>query len=161
MSKRKDKDAPAPDEQDAPAKGGRKKKLLIGAVALVVLGGGYTVAGPKGADAAAEEAEPAEPLPGEVVVLEPITLNLADGRFLKIGLAMQLVEGVVPPAEDAVAGYAAPALDDAISYLGSKTYAELVAPGGRDAAKDELSVRIAEQYPDEVLSVYFTELVMQ
>ena len=148
------------DTIDAPP-AGKKKRLLLALGGLLLLAGGYTFLAPKSADAASEPEEPAEPLPGEVVVLEPITLNLADGRFLKVGIALQLVEGIAVPAEDAVSGWSARALDDAISYLGSKTYDDLVAPGGRDAAKAELSGRIATRYPDEVLAVYFTEIVMQ
>ena len=45
--------------------------------------------------------------------------------------------------------------------LGSLSYAELVAPGGRDAAKTALSERIGARYEGQVMGVYFTELVMQ
>jgi flagellar FliL protein len=90
-----------------------------------------------------------------------VTLNLADGRFLKVGLALQLVEGAEPVEEAHVAGFAAPALDDAISVLAARTYAELVAPGGRDAVKHELLERVAHRYEGEVMDLYFTEFVMQ
>lgn len=153
-----DASAESSSEADPPSRG--RKKLLVVASVVVLLAAGYTFLAPKSADAAAEDAAVA-PTPGEVVALDPITLNLADGRFLKVGIALQLVEGAVLPAEDAVAGYSAPAVDVAISFLGSRTYDELVAPGGRDVAKTELSARIAAAYPDEVMGVYFTELVMQ
>jgi flagellar FliL protein len=55
----------------------------------------------------------------------------------------------------------AKALDEAIDVLGGRTYAELAAPGGRTAAKEELSHRVQERYHGEVLDVYFTEFVMQ
>src|SRR3954467_12966215 len=75
--------------------------------------------------------------PGETVGTgDSITLNLADGRFLKLGLALQLAKGV--SAEHFASAESAKALDAAISYLGSKSYAELGAPGARDAAKAEL-----------------------
>lgn len=140
----------------------RAKKLavVIGAVAL--LAGGYVVmSGGGSADAAAAPEAPEVPVAGEVVPLDPITLNLADGRFLKVGLALQLVEGVAAPAPGDVAGFAAPALDEAISLLGATSYDALVAPGGRDAAKADLSTRIGERYAGDVMGVYFTELVMQ
>lgn len=147
------------DGESPDGKGG-KKKLLAGIAVVALLGGGYVfTSGGGGASAEAAEAEAV--VAGEVVALAPITLNLADGRFLKVGLALQLVEGVAVPAEAEVAGFAAPALDEAISMLGARTYADLVAPGGRDAAKVALSERLAERYEGEVMGVYFTELVMQ
>ena len=159
-TKAKATEATADDEDGK----GKRGKLVMGAVAVVALAAGAYVMVPGGEDAgaagaSAEEAE--EPVEGEVVPLEAITLNLADGRFLKVGLALQLVEGVTPPAEAEVAGYAAPALDEAISLLGSLTYDELVAPGARDKAKSSLSQRVAARYEDDVMGVYFTEFVMQ
>lgn len=157
MAKADKTDAP-PTEEQPPVKS--KKKIAIIAVAVVVfLAGGYVVTS-GGAEADAADA-PEEPVAGDVVALDSITLNLADGRFLKVGIALQLVEGMAPPATAEVEGYAAPALDEAISLLGSLSYADLVAPGGRDAAKASLSERVAARYEDEVMGVYFTELVMQ
>lgn len=155
--------------QDAPTEEGeeedegtpRRRRPFVLAAALVMVclaGGAYAItANPSGADPAPEE----DVALGEVVALTPITLNLSDGRFLKVGLALQLADGVAPPADADIDGYAAPALDDAISLLGAMSYEELVAPGGRDAAKESLSERIAGRYDDEVVAVYFTELVMQ
>ena len=53
------------------------------------------------------------------------------------------------------------ALDEAIAYLGEHTYDQLAAPGARQAAKTELSHRVAERYHHDVMEVYFTEFVMQ
>ena len=147
---------------DPPPKRKRRLRLLLIVLLLAVATGGYVVTSSRG-DAVAADAppEPQEPVPGEVVALSPFTLNLADGRFLKVGLALQLVEGVTPPADSEVQGWAAPALDEAISMLGSRTYAELVQPGGRDAAKAELATRLSQRYDGEVIGVYFTELIMQ
>ena len=142
--------------------GSKRTKLLIGVGAVVLLAGGYVMTSGGGStDAAAAPEEPAAPVEGEVVSLETITLNLADGRFLKVGLALQLVEGIPAPAAAEVQGFAAPALDEAISLLGTMSYEQLVAPGGRDGAKAELSARLGERYDGDVMSVYFTELVMQ
>lgn len=157
------KKTPPAAEQDETAPPKSKKKLAVLGFALVaaLVGGYVTVSGGGEADAAQEAAEPEAPVEGAVVTLEPITLNLADGRFLKVGLALQLVEGVASPAPADVAGFAAPALDDSISLLGALSYADLVAPGGRDAAKQALTERISARYEGDVMSVYFTELVMQ
>lgn len=156
------KTPPAVEEDETSTPKSKKKSVLIGFVLVAALVGGYvTVSGGGEADAAQEVAEPTAPVEGAVVNLEPITLNLADGRFLKVGLALQLVEGVAAPAPADVPGFAAPALDDSISLLGALSYADLVAPGGRDAAKQALTERIAARYEGDVMAVYFTELVMQ
>lgn len=155
--------APAGDAEPAESKGGARQKALVAVAALALLGGaGYVVTG-GGGDAEAAEAvvEDPAPVPGAVVPLEPVTLNLADGRFLKVGLALQLVEGVAAPAAADVDAFAAPALDEAVTLLGARTYTQLVAPEGRQAAKAELSERIRQRYEDDVMGVLFTELVMQ
>lgn len=162
MAKKK-KGAEAPGgEDDAPEAKGRSKLVPAVVVVLVLAAGGYFLTSGSGGDAAAGETveEPA-PVPGEVVALDPVTLNLADGRFLKVGIALQLVEGAAAVDAAGVAGFAAPALDEAISVLGERTYGELVAPGGRDAVKQVLSERVAARYEGAVISVYFTEFVMQ
>jgi flagellar FliL protein len=146
----------AEPETEPVAASGKKKKILIIAVALVAVAGAwFMLMGP----GSGKEAEAHEPVPGEVVALEPITMNLADGRLLKVGLALQL------PLESA-GGHGGEltgsvALDEAISFLGGHTYAQLAVPEGRQKAKDELSKRVSERYHDEVMEVYFTEFVMQ
>lgn len=154
------------DAGDKPKKS-RKKLFIIVAVLLVVLGaGGYVGKGML--------AGPAEPEPdptkvaGKVITLEPMTLNLADGRYLKLTLALQLSEAASPPpgSVDEAAGAVpeldgAKALDASISVLGKRTYHELLAPGGRASAQKTLSARVNKLYHGEVLEVYFTEFLMQ
>jgi len=74
-----------------------------------------------------------------------------------VGIALQLAEGA--GAEHPVSGSVA--LDEAISFLGAHTMAQLTPPEARQKAKAELSARVAERYHSEVLEVYFTEFVMQ
>ena len=151
--------APAKDAEAAvePAPQGKRRLVLLIALPLVaVLAGAYFLLGP-GAGGGAAEAEKA-PEPGVVLELEPITMNLADGRLLKVGLALQ-VAAEPSSAHGEVTG--AVALDEAISYLGEHTFAQLADPATRQAVKDELSSRVAERYHHDVLEVYFTEFVMQ
>ena len=144
-------------EEQAPDPSGRRKKLLVIALPLLALvAGWYVLLGP-GANGG-EPAAAHEPEPGAVLSLEPITMNLADGRLLKVGLALQVV---AEPSSGHGEVTGAVALDEAIAYLGGRTYDELVAPEARQAAKDELSKRVAERYHHDVLEVYFTEFVMQ
>ena len=157
---------PAPTEAaPAPAakKGGRKKLIVAVAVLAVAAAAAWTFLKPSPAASATEV-----PQPGPVVQLEPLTLNLADGHYLKLGLALQVTEAVAEeaaahsaegPAEPLVDG--ARALDAAISVLGDRTYAQLLAPGGRAKAKALLEKEIRHRYEGEVLTVYLTQFVMQ
>ncbi len=154
------KTAAAPAETAATAKGGRKKLVMIVVpVLLAVVGAWYFVLGPGSGGSAAEEKPEVEL--GEVVALDPITMNLADGRLLKVGLALQLP--LEPPAGGGGHGEfsGSVALDEAIAFLGEHTYDQLAAPAARQAAKKELSHRVNERYHHGVLEVYFTEFVMQ
>lgn len=147
--------APAPDADAAAPKGKKKLIMIVVPVLLAVVAAWYFVLGPGSGGSAAEE--PKEPELGEVVALEPITMNLADGRLLKVGLALQLP--LEPAGEEEVTGSVA--LDEAIAFLGEHTYAQLAKPAARQEAKTKLSERVAKRYHDEVLGIYFTEFVMQ
>lgn len=147
--------APAAEKEAAaaPAKS-RNKLVLIAAPLLALALAWYLLLGP---GSGSDEDAPAEPVAGEVVPLEAITMNLADGRLLKVGIALQLAEGA--GEEHPISGSIA--LDEAITFLGEHSYAQLAAPDARATAKAELSKRVAERYHSEVLEVYFTEFVMQ
>ena len=131
----------------------RKKALLVVPVVALLLAAWFFLLGP---GTASEPEDVAEPEHGEVLDLEPITLNLADGRLLKVGLSLHMV---AEPAEEEATG--AIALDEAVAFLGEHTYAQLIDPAARQAAKDELGRRVAERYHQDVLELYFTEFVMQ
>ena len=159
----------AESSSDAPVK--KSKNNLIPAVVLAagLLGGGYFMSSSGGAKANAAPASPAaagaattptteKPVSGDVAKLDSITLNLADGRFVKLGLALQLKEGIEAAS---FANQAARSLDLAISTLGDRTYAQLAGPGGREAAKAELGEQVKAAYGGEVTGIYFTEFVMQ
>ncbi|KQZ89592.1 hypothetical protein ASD62_10035 [Phycicoccus sp. Root563] len=149
--------APAPVAAAPEPKGKSKKLLIVIVVGVLVLGGaGYWFfLRPSGDTAAAKV-----PVPGKVADLEPLTLNLADGRFLKVGLSLQL-------SADASAGHGADefngakARDAAIQIFGQRTYAQLLAPKGREAARKALDTEVKHRYEGEVLKVYLTEFVMQ
>lgn len=140
---------------DGSAKGGKKKLLMIAVLVLVVGGGAAWWFLFRGGSAEAEAKAEPEPVPGAVVTLNPISINLADGHYLKIGFALQQTADV----KEAVDG--SQALDTAISLYSGKPMAELSDPGSRDALKKELVHRVSEEYEDEVYDVYFTEYVMQ
>lgn len=151
-------------EGDGEAKAGGGKSKLLPAIVLAVglIGGGYFMGGGKAA--ATKTPVVAGPttsttLPaGEVLALDPITLNLSDGHILRVGIALQLTKAA--KAEE-VTKEGPKALDLAIGLLGEKTQNELTAPGGRAKAKQELSEKVASAFEGEVLGIYFTDFVMQ
>lgn len=165
MGKKKETDA------DKVASGGRSKTVPALIVAVALLGAGYMLGPGKAKATPPAEAGPTTTTTvlGPVAGLDPITLNLADGRYLKVAIALQLSAEEAGSGggghggggeEDGSARWAR-ALDATISVLGERTYGDLSAPGGRAEAKEELAHHIAELYHDEVVGVYFTEFVMQ
>ena len=144
----------------------RKKLIIVAAVLLAVLAVGAFVAKGLLAGPSAPVPDP-KTVAGSVITLSPITLNLADGRYLKLTLALQLSEAGSPAAGSVDAAAAPPALDGAkaldaaIGVLGQHTYGELIGPGGRERAQKALSAEVKKRYPGEVLAVYFTEFLMQ
>lgn len=141
--------------------------MMLPAVVLAVglLGGGFLM---KPAPAPAAAAVPVEEeteveAPGPVVETEPITINLADGHYLKLALALELAapeeggeEEEAPPE-----GFHARAVDAAIATFSLRTVEELSDPATRDEVKAELIAHVAEAYHDEVAALYFTEFVTQ
>ncbi len=156
--------APVGTDDDAPPKGGRKKKIIGAAVLLVAVlgagGGAFVMFTGGGADdeAAAEVVE-VEPEPGAVVPLEPITINLADGRYLQVGIALQ--EAVPEGGGEHAETDGSQALDILIHQLSGKPMAELASTEQRDAVKAELVTEISEAYHEHVYDIYFTSFVMQ
>lgn len=122
-----------------------RKKLVVGLVVLLLIGGGYWFTKP---------AKESAPKPGEVVTLEPLMLNLADERYLKVGLALQLVEG----AEE-VDG--ARALDAMIEMFSGMPISRIDDRKERSEVQAELTSQIKELYEDAVLDTYFVLFVSQ
>ncbi len=151
--------------EEAPAKGGKKKKLImIGAiVGVVVLGAGYWfLAGPgKAASAAATtdaavtaSAEPVYDL-GDVLTIDSISINLQGGHYLRLGLGLQTIASLHAAPNPAVA------LDAAIALYSGHTTEELSDPTIREDLKTELSKQLFELYHGDVVDVYYTDFVTQ
>lgn len=157
----------AAEDKEPTGKAGKVKAIGL-ALGFVVLG---AVIGPKvlggggAAPASATEETTTTTEPGPVVVLDAITLNLADGHLLQVGLALELTADAggghgEAAKDDPTKGYAK-ALDAAIDVLGDQSMAALSAPGGRDAAKAALETVLAELYEGDITGVYFHQFVMQ
>ena len=141
------KAAPGKDDAAEPKKKGGKKKLIMILVAVLAIGGGgyWFVLRPKPETA---------PKPGEVVTLEAIQVNLAAEHYLRIGIALQLVQGA-----EKVDG--SKALDATIDEFSGLPMAEVNDPTKRKTLKKELEKRLSKSYDGNVMEVYFTEFVTQ
>src|SRR5690349_7196548 len=119
------KDKETPEGAEAPKKS--KKKLIIILLAVVLLGGGgagsYFMFFKKSDEAAAATT----PEPGTVVALEAITINLEDGHFLKVSIALQA------SADAAEEPNGSKALDILISQFSNKSVADLSSNDAREA----------------------------
>ncbi len=148
---------PAPPEpaQPEPKKKGRAKLLVVVLALLAVAGGAayWFLLRPSGAEA--EAVEPPPPEPGHVLEVEAISLNLADGHYLRIGLGLQLTADVEEDPDTARA------LDHVVSLFSGRPVAEVASAEGREALKAELLHRLTEAYEGEVMDVYFTDYVTQ
>jgi flagellar protein FliL len=137
---------------DAPRGRSRKKLIIVLVAVLVIVAAGYVfVLKPKGDKPGAAP----KPVPGAVVKLDDITVNLAGGHFLKLGLSLQ----ATADAGEDVSG--AKALDAAIDLFSNRTIKDLATREGRDSAKAALVKRVSDLYDGKVYDVYFTDYVMQ
>lgn len=144
------------DEKPAEAAPKKKSKTMIIVIAAVLLlggGGGGAFLMLSGGQAEAAEEAPAEL--GAVVTIEPITINLADGHYLKLGMALQATAEAAHEPEPAIA------LDLAIAHYTDRKIGELATGKGREHAKKELLEKIKKAYHEEVVDVYFTQFVTQ
>jgi flagellar FliL protein len=125
------------------SKGGGKKKIIMILPVLLLLGGGGWFFFLRGGDEAPKGPPP--PVPGEVVTLEPISINLAGGHFLKLGIALQ-GEASAPEIDGSKA------LDLAISQFSGRSMDELATPTGREKAKAAYLKAVKYAYlPHDVL----------
>jgi flagellar FliL protein len=134
-------------EVDGAASGGRRK-LVIGLVLVVLLGAcaWWFMLRPAAAEA--------EPVPGEVVPLEAIQVNLADGHYLRIGIALQATE-------DAHEIDGSAALDATIAMFSGRSQEQLSLPQVRSRLKTKLGHQLEEAYHGDVMEVFFTDFVTQ
>lgn len=141
-------------EGEAPARGGKKKIVMIAVVLLVVAAAAAWFFLFRGKSAEAAE-EPA-PVPGAVLTMDSISVNLASSHYLRIGIALQLTEEATAHEPDG-----SQALDLTIATFSGQDPAVLADPAQRDALKAQLLTAVEEAYHDGVMDIYFTEFVTQ
>jgi flagellar protein FliL len=147
------------DEKEAAAEAPKKsnKMLFIIIAAVVLLGGGggafFMLKGGSKAEAA--------PKKGIVTAIDSaITINLADGHYLKLGFSLQQTADSGTEAVDT-----SEALNLAIDEYTGKTVAELTTDKGREDAKADFLKQVVKAYTvdkkQEVMDIYFTSFVTQ
>jgi flagellar FliL protein len=154
MSK-KTKDAPAGTEETE-GKGGKKKLLIMGLVAVLALGAGLYFFVFTGGEA---EAEPAAEAGSVVLTVEPVAINLAGGSYLKLGFALQFTTAYDESAGHGGEPNGSKALDIAIAQFSGAALTDVQT--NREAMKAALQTAIVEAYHGEVMSIYYTEYVTQ
>lgn len=163
-----DKKSPDDKKKSSEEKSGGGKSLFttIG-VSIALIGVGVVVGGKLGGGGAAPVA--AEPvvettLPESekvkaLVDLDPINVNLADGHYLRVAVSLGLDH--VVKAKKGYEFKSAPASDVVLKTFTGKTMDELSTPEGRDHAREEIAEALEPFYGHEIVSLYFTEFVMQ
>ena len=149
-----DKDAGAA-VAEAPKKS-KKMLMIIVIAAVVLLGGG---AGAFFMMKGGSEAE-AAPAKGVVVAIdEALTINLADGHYLKLKFSLQQTAEVVEEVDTSEA------LNLAIDEYTGKSVAELSTEKGREEIKQKLLAKVIKAYTaedvKEVMDIYYTQFVTQ
>jgi flagellar FliL protein len=140
----------------------KKTRLLLVVVLLAGAAGGYVLKGGGASeDAAGATATTAPPEPGTMVDIEPLSLNLADGRYLRVGVAVQLAAGQGGEPEEWLAEHGPVIRDLLIQQLGGAHVADLATAEGRDGVRTALLAKADEHLDDEIYALYFTEFVMQ
>jgi len=146
-------------DDDGKKKGGKQK--IIAAVVIALVGYKFFLA-PKPA-AKADGAAPKKE--GAVVPLPELTLNLAGGKYLRVGIGVVYWEGKGGGGgEGEKAGEnkeAQIASDVVVTVLSAKSYDELKTPDGKTKAKTEITEELNHALEDSVARILFTSFVMQ
>lgn len=146
------------EAKEAKEKGGKSNLIPAVVLALGLAAGGYFMGG-SGSAAADAKAKPEAPVPGGIATMDPLSINLADGHFLKVGVAVEVAEGVDPA--EFQKGEISKTKDLIIDRVAGLPMDQLTSPEGRKKIKEELVKAAKKIYPDEVLDLYFTDFVMQ
>jgi flagellar FliL protein len=89
-----------------------------------------------------------------VLDIDPVSVNLAGGHYLRLGLALQLSSDAKDPDP-------ARALDLAIALYSGRSVDEVSTPATRDQLKAQLLGELQQAYGPEVMDVYLTDYVTQ
>jgi flagellar basal body-associated protein FliL len=142
-----------------------KKKLLIPLVLLLVLGVGYTMSKPK--------KTVKQKIPGTIYVMpQPFLLNLAEGHYAKISVALELAPGQSDGASAAGGSSSSgegagtlpeePAVREIVTNtVTGQSGGTLTSSQGRSSIKHHILTSIQHQTDVKVEAVLFPELTVQ
>jgi len=163
-----EKDPPATEQ--VPNKKSKMGFFIILGVGILILGGGgffaytkFLAHKPAIEEVASQEAKKeAPPVIGEMLVMEPFVVNLADPkgkRYLKVKIELELES---KEAVDKATKVSPKLRDMVIMMLTSLGFEEIMTPEGKIRVRDELLERFNEiMRPDHIKNIYFTEFVVQ
>jgi flagellar protein FliL len=148
-------DAEAKEGEESAKGGGGKLKLILMVLPtlLLVVALAYFLFLKPSPEAAPAEEPPPEP--GIVLVLEPVTINLATGHYLKLGMTLQATAEVTEELEGSKA------YDAAIDLYSGMPIDEIATSEGREKTKAELIERVKEAYEGAIYDIYYTSFVYQ
>ncbi|MGE0879197.1 MAG: flagellar basal body-associated protein FliL [Acidimicrobiia bacterium] len=155
--------------------GGKSNLVPAIVLALGLIVGGKMIGGGKGAataapvpaahgaeaplDCAVEDIK-APPKEGIVYPIESFPINLKDGHYLKVGIALKLTAGIEKKLFEEEGHYVM-AKDVAIAVLGGRDPAEFGSPQAIEAAKEKITEEVRPLFECKVIEVLFTEFVTQ
>ena len=96
---------------------------------------------------------------GPVDSLDAITINLAAGHYLKVGMALQVPVGLDPTTVKTTENWEAVALKAVIDTLSGQTLDDLAAK--RQQVENQIGDQVCRKTDGKVLTIYFTDFVMQ
>lgn len=167
-TKKNEKDDNEGEEQvPEKKKGSALKWIIIGVIAVLVLGGAgagayFFLFKAKTPAADKKVAEQAKPQPAIFWPMDAFIVNLVDNdgeRYLKAVMQLELSDQAAVEELNLLK----PKLRDSIlDLLSAKTYKEMVDPIGKQRLRDEIALR-ANGYltKGKIVKVYFTEFVIQ
>ena len=135
-------------------KGGKKsKKMKIIILVVILLAAGaaakFTLLAP------AKATGPVKPVPGPVIAMDELTLNLDGGHFLRLKLSLETTLGTSSEFE------VTEGIQAVIDEYSNRAVASLTGNVARDKARADLLKKLQVIYPKKILDVYYTEFVMQ
>jgi flagellar FliL protein len=118
---------------------------------------------PSSVKGAAATPDTTPPPRGSVLVLDSVTVNLADGHFLKFGLGIQFAPGVVVDTVKTENPGAA-AMNYVLTQLRTKTQSDL-GPRALAPLQSQLGYTVCSDekmnFEGKILGIYFTDFVSQ
>jgi len=153
------------EESNSESKGGAKRLVMVAVLCVALLGAGFVLGSKMSAPAeAAEASEDAEEEDdsyevGYIVDLDAVNINLSDDHYLRVSISLGLSPKVKLKKPEEF--HTAPASDLALAAFSGRTIEELETHDGREAIRTELLEKLDDHYHGEVVSLYFTEFVMQ